>query len=281
MKLTHRALAGLAALLLAGAAPAAFIDERKGPEPKAKAGALPEPQVTGAFLLPSWRAPIGQSLSTVTLGTALVQLQPPGPPLLFESVNPALLDRLVSVSAGEPRIDALRRISALERLHFHLEADSRRLRVVEMPLPVAPTAPTGAVAVAGDGQASSMKSPAVAPSTPKLVAKRFEVRPADIRLANTLDRWAKEAGVRIRWDADQHVLIGAPMTYQAADVFDAVAELLASPSIKLSAYPLEVCEYPNVPRLLRVTRQGEQARECAPVAATTATAAAPAMANSN
>jgi hypothetical protein len=68
--------------------------------------------------------------------------------------------------------------------------------------------------------------------------------------------------MRIRWDADRHLLIGAPMTFRGADAFDAISQALATPGIANSEYPLEVCQYPNTPPLLRITRQGEQARDC-------------------
>jgi hypothetical protein len=38
---------------------------------------------------------------------------------------------------------------------------------------------------------------------------------------------------------------------------------LSSPGIRMSDFPLEACIYANTPPLVRITRQGEQTRECA------------------
>ena len=91
---------------------------------------------------------------------------------------------------------------------------------------------------------------------------RFRVELSDVRLANAMKRWADETGVRLRWDAERHVLIGAQEVIEASSAFDAIARVLATSGIANSDYPLEVCEYPNTPRLLRITRQGEQAKDC-------------------
>ena len=42
----------------------------------------------------------------------------------------------------------------------------------------------------------------------------------------------------------------------------ALKTLLNSAGIRQSDYPLEACIYANTPPLVRITRQGEQAREC-------------------
>jgi len=83
-------------------------------------------------------------------------------------------------------------------------------------------------------------------------AKRWEVRTADLTL---------KAGYRVRWDAKKNLLVEAP------DVFvgtfeQAMRQALSSPGIAYGDYPLEACVYPNNPLLIRITRQGEQAREC-------------------
>jgi hypothetical protein len=92
--------------------------------------------------------------------------------------------------------------------------------------------------------------------------RHFEVRLQDVRLHVAMQRWAADTGVRLRWDADRHVLISAPMVFEATDALQAVGMALSTPGIANSAYPLEVCEYPNVPVLLRITRQGEQGKDC-------------------
>ncbi len=83
----------------------------------------------------------------------------------------------------------------------------------------------------------------------------------DITLARTLERWGAQAGVRVKWDAQRNFLIGAPDSVDGT--FEtALRAILGSAGIRQSDYPLEACIYANTPPLVRVTRQGEQAREC-------------------
>lgn len=89
----------------------------------------------------------------------------------------------------------------------------------------------------------------------------WTVETRDINLANTFQRWAAQAGWRVRWDAAKHVMVEAPNTVTGT-FEEAVEAQLASPGIAMSAYPLEVCFYPNTPPLARVTRKGDQAQEC-------------------
>jgi len=83
----------------------------------------------------------------------------------------------------------------------------------------------------------------------------------DITLERTLQRWGNQAGVRLKWDAQRNFLIGAPDTIEGT--FEtALRTVLNSAGIRHSDYPLEACIYANDPPLVRITRQGEQAREC-------------------
>ncbi len=83
----------------------------------------------------------------------------------------------------------------------------------------------------------------------------------DITLARTLERWGAQAGYRLKWDAQRNFLIGAPDTIEGT--FEtALKTVLNSAGIRQSDYPLEACIYANTPPLVRITRQGEQAREC-------------------
>jgi hypothetical protein len=100
-------------------------------------------------------------------------------------------------------------------------------------------------------------SAASAPQPPR----RWEVLTQDITLARTLERWAGAAGYRIKWDAKRNFLIGAPDSVEGS--FEtALQAVLGSAGIRQSDYPLEACIYANSPPLVRITRQGEQAREC-------------------
>ena len=83
----------------------------------------------------------------------------------------------------------------------------------------------------------------------------------DITLARTLERWGAQAGYRVKWDAQRNFLIGAPDSLEGT--FEAALKaVLSSAGIRQSDYPLEACIYANTPPLVRITRQGEQAREC-------------------
>lgn len=89
----------------------------------------------------------------------------------------------------------------------------------------------------------------------------WEIRLQDVNLANTFARWASESGWRVRWDARKHVLVEAPDRITGS-FEDAVTAVLEGPGIANSAYPLEVCFYTNSPPLARITRRGEQDKEC-------------------
>ncbi|MCY3245750.1 hypothetical protein ECE01_17375, partial [Acinetobacter baumannii] len=71
----------------------------------------------------------------------------------------------------------------------------------------------------------------------------------------------KTAGYSFRWDADRYLLIAAPTVFEGEFVF-AVQQVLESPGILYSEYPLEACVYANNPPLLRITRLGDQTQEC-------------------
>ena len=120
------------------------------------------------------------------------------------------------------------------------------------------------------GRESAPRGPSfdVTPSAPDArqasggaVSGRWSVLVQDITLARTLERWGAQAGYRVKWDAQRNFLIGAPDSVDGS--FEtALKTLLNSAGIRQSDYPLEACIYANTPPLVRITRQGEQAREC-------------------
>lgn len=91
--------------------------------------------------------------------------------------------------------------------------------------------------------------------------QQWTVDVRDVYLAITFQRWAKQAGWRVRWDAAKHVMVEAPDTFTGS-FEEAVAAQIESPGIANSSYPLEVCLYPNNPPLVRITRKGDQDKEC-------------------
>jgi len=102
---------------------------------------------------------------------------------------------------------------------------------------------------------------AVPATTADRAGARWSVLVQDITLARTLERWGAQAGYRVKWDAQRNFLIGAPDSVEGT--FEtALKAILGSAGIRQSDYPLEACIYANTPPLVRITRQGEQAREC-------------------
>jgi hypothetical protein len=91
--------------------------------------------------------------------------------------------------------------------------------------------------------------------------QQWSLKLEDVRVDRALKRWSKEAGYSFRWDADRYVLIAAPSVYEGG-FLDAVRQVLETPGIIYSEYPLEACVYSNTPPLLRITRLGDQAEEC-------------------
>lgn len=89
----------------------------------------------------------------------------------------------------------------------------------------------------------------------------FRVQFSDVRLATTLERWARQVGWQVRWDAPQHVLVEGEDNF-GGTFQDAVTTVLSTPGIQYSKQPLEVCFYPNTPPLARITLKGEQSKEC-------------------
>ena len=128
--------------------------------------------------------------------------------------------------------------------------------------PMSPPAPSAAPAASTGVRAIPVApAEAQAPAKAAPAQKKWEVRIQDITLSNTLDRWAQEAGYRVRWDAKKNFLIEAPDVFYGS-FEQAIRQVLASPGILYGPNPLEACVYPNSPLLVRVTRQGEQVREC-------------------
>lgn len=132
------------------------------------------------------------------------------------------------------------------------EASATGLTLVNRPFtPPDPVLPFKAIAA---------PKPPVAVEAPR-PPPRWEVQIADVSLLNTFQRWALQAGYRVKWDAARHVLIDAPGVVTGT-FEEAVEQVLSSPGIRNGEYPLEVCYYPNQPPLARITRRGEQVKDC-------------------
>jgi len=100
-----------------------------------------------------------------------------------------------------------------------------------------------------------------APPVPGAINRTWQILPTDGRLATTFERWAKADGMKLVWDAQQHVMLSSSDTFTGT-LTEALSRVLTSPAIRLSSFPLEACIYPNNPALLRITRVGDQSQEC-------------------
>jgi len=114
----------------------------------------------------------------------------------------------------------------------------------------------------------------------------WDVRPQDLTLAHTLERWGGLAGYRVEWNAARSVPIAASASFEGT--FEAVLQtVLASPEAagvtgvsgvaaatgasQAAGAPtsshemdaLEACIYAASPPLVRITRRGEQGVDCA------------------
>lgn len=128
-----------------------------------------------------------------------------------------------------------------------------------------PAAPKADAPAAGAAPATTSSAVAVTPvGSAKIVAtsvRTWRIESGDIRLSTTLERWTKEAGYNLIWDAQKQVLLSAKDSFDGT-LEEALARVLRSPAIARSDYPLEACFYPNQPPVVRVTRKGDQAEEC-------------------
>jgi hypothetical protein len=155
-------------------------------------------------------------------------------------------------------IEALNQKNA-NKGHKPLEAlvyQNQVMQVVVKDSAAAPVpAPVSAMAVS-----TSTKVPPTQPaaaSEPAAEVKRWQIFASDVRLDNTLNRWASVAGMKMLWDAKQHVMLSAEDTF-VGSFEQALERVLSSPAIRQSDYPLQACVYPNSPPLLRITRLGDQ-----------------------
>lgn len=145
-------------------------------------------------------------------------------------------------------------VSQVAFAQVRTSAESFPIKPAAAALPVVPFAPQGSSAPSESSGVVSRPSEAAA-------GRVWEIRLQDVNLASTFARWASESGWRVRWDARKHVLVEAPDRITGS-FEDAIAAVLEGPGIANSAYPLEVCFYTNSPPLARITRRGEQDKEC-------------------
>ena len=129
-----------------------------------------------------------------------------------------------------------------------------------------PTTPGAAAQSTGLPSAPTSVGVATNPTPPTQpepgsTKRTWHILPTDGRLATTFERWAKADGMKLVWDAQQHVNLSSSDSFTGT-LTEALNRVLTSPAIRLSSYPLEACIYPNNPALLRITRVGDQSQEC-------------------
>jgi hypothetical protein len=93
------------------------------------------------------------------------------------------------------------------------------------------------------------------------VIDEWAVRVSDARLDRALTRWAKKAGYNFKWDAEKHYLVSASSSFYGS-FEEALNQVLSTPGIAKSDFPLESCIYGNSPPLVRITRLGDQTNQC-------------------
>jgi hypothetical protein len=240
---------GLTVLLLSttclNSLAAGFVDERTKPKPypapaaAATATALPAPVASA----PVVAVPVVPVLKT--LQQEWDELAPQAP---AGGVSLALaLVTLVPSQVGPLQIDAPREL--LDRKVSWASGLSRQASVANI-------SEKNDVSIAFQGPKVEVK---MLPSAKAVRA--WAVRPTDTRLATTLERWTKAAGMKLVWDARQHVIISSEDNFEGT-FEEGLARVLLSPGIRQSSYPLEACIYPNVPPVVRITRFGDQADQC-------------------
>lgn len=168
--------------------------------------------------------------------------------LLAAAALPCTAGSLILTDESSKTLEASETLGPLETLET-----SAAKNPALPPLYGANTPMTGTLAVAASPAAPAAASPAA--------IKSWSVRLDDLNLANAFARWGREAGYAVRWDARKNAVIEGPDTIRGS-FEDAVIHVLSGPGIATSAYPLEVCFYPNTPPLARITRKGEQDKEC-------------------
>lgn len=154
----------------------------------------------------------------------------------------------VSVQSGEPWVAALDRWLQQENLSARLDWHSNRFYLN-----------AGQAASASNGSWSPAPIGSVA--QPAAPIESWEIDLKDIHLANTFARWGEKKGWTVLWDAPKNIMIEATSVFQGS-LPDAIDQVLRSPGIANSAFPLEACVYPNTPPLVRITLKDEQKSEC-------------------
>lgn len=184
----------------------------------------------------------------------------------------------LKVNAGEPWVVALERWLNQEQLNARLDWVTHKF-YLRKPV-VAQTLSESQILAQAQAQAQKDSDPSHNNATPSqaqavasaatapIVASRSEAQQgeavavwsiltSDVRLETTFERWAREGGYKLVWDAERHILISAADQFRGT-ITQAIERVLSSPAIRDSDYPLEAVFYSNNPPVIRITRLGDQ-----------------------
>lgn len=169
------------------------------------------------------------------------------------------------VAAGEPWVSALDRWLAQEGIAAKLDWNARKFYLrgggayapVTQQYPQAGYAPQGVYPGAYQGAYQGYPGGYPVGAYQGQPIRTWSVLTTDVRLETTMERWAREGGYKLVWDADRHILISAADSFNGT-ISDAINRVLSSPAIRDSDYPLEAVFYANTPPVIRITRLGDQ-----------------------
>jgi len=157
----------------------------------------------------------------------------------------------IDLATGEKWSDAIHRWAANEGLKLRVDTSMKRVYLDKDPS-------AARLEVATSNPVEQTTKPEAQPQPQSEMT--WSVLTNDLRLETTLERWTKQAGYALIWDADRHILITAEDTF-VGSFEDALDRVFASPAIRDSDYPLEAVIYNNNPPVVRVTGLGEQSNK--------------------
>lgn len=217
--------------------------------------------IEGELVDPSWLTPAPRSTTPVPTAQAIGMLFPPEHPSAQLIIESDVSQKISTWRDGMTRRMAMSRVLADAGLIASFANGVFKVKASPLALMTSNNAQQFAQrSVSSSLQpgpgVGSIQQPVSAP-----LGRPWNVSITDVNLSNTFTRWAAEAGYKVKWDAPKHLLIGANQTFNGT-FEEAVEQALGTPGIRNSLYPLEVCVYANTPPLARITRLGEQSKDC-------------------
>ena len=216
--------------------------------------------IEGELVDPSWLTPAPRNTTPVPTAQAIGLLFPPDHPAAQLVIESDVSQKISTWRDGMTRRMAMSRVLADAGLIASFGNGVFKVKSS----PLAFLTSNNAQQFAQRSVSSSAQPSVGAIQQPPVSAplgRPWSVNITDVNLANTFTRWGAEAGYKVKWDAPKHLLIGANQTFNGT-FEEAIEQALGTPGIRNSLYPLEVCVYANNPPLARITRLGEQVKDC-------------------